>query len=294
MLWFYLALLTAIFWTIEHAIVKKISKDVKSNYLAYASTALSALVSVILIIIFYDKLVFTKTFLLVLIPVGLVNASARFFYTYSLKHGEMSKTIPLLSLSPIFTLVFAMIFINEFPPAKAIFGIIFAIIGVYIINLKKFSFGNFVQPFTNLFNNKPVFLMFLVSIIYGLGGMLDKAAVSSASVLTYLFLINPVSFIAQSIFLGVSDRKNMINETTGVFNKKFFALVVLMVLAFIVITFQFWAVSMTYASYVSAIKRTSALFSVIAAYFIFRERKDIRNILIGTAIVLAGTYLILF
>ena len=156
MLWFYLALLTAVFWTIEHAIVKKISGNVKSNYLAYASTTLSAFVSVLLIAIFYDKLVFTKSFLLILIPVGLVNASARFLYTKSLKHGEMSKTIPLLSLSPVFTLIFAMIFISEFPPFKAVFGIVFAIVGIYILNLKKFSFGNFVQPFVNLFNNMEI------------------------------------------------------------------------------------------------------------------------------------------
>lgn len=294
MLWFYLALLAAIFWTIEHALVKKISRNVKSRYLAFATTTLSAFVSIFLVFIFYDKLEFNRNFFLILIPVGLINATARMLYTKSLKHGELSKTVPLLSLSPIFTLVFAMFLIREFPPAKAIFGIVFAIVGIYILNLKKFSFKHFIQPFTNLFRNKPALLMFLVAVIYGLGGVLDKASVSSANILTYLFLINPVSFIFQGIFLFFSEKARVFSETKNIFKERFFQLLLLVAVAFTVISFQFWAVSITFSSYVIAIKRSSALFSVIAAYFIFKEKKDIRNVLVGTIITLIGTYFILF
>mgnify|MGYP001570389325 FL=1 len=294
MLWFYLALITAVLWTFEHTINKHILKTQKPEYVSFVSTTLSCILSVILLFIFRDKLVFSNKLFLILIPVALVNASARIFYAKSLKLAEMSKAIPLLALSPIFTLFFAFFILGEKPPFTAIFGIIFAVIGIYVLNSKKSSVKDIFEPFKNIVQNKGIFFMFLVSMIYGLGGVLDKYSVSSSNVITYLLLVNPVSFIVQGLYLSIKDKKAVFKESKNLLKSNFLFLLLLTFIAFGAITFQFWAVSFTYSSYVIAIKRTSALFSVVVGYFVFKEKHNIWKTLLGTAITLIGTYFVLF
>ena len=293
MLWFYLALITAVLWTVEHTLAKKILKSEKPEYVSLLSSFFSVILSIILLIIFKDSLVFTKSLLWVLIPVALTNATARILYAKSLKFAELSKTIPLLSLSPIFTLFFAFFILGESPPFAAVFGIFFAIVGIYLINMNSNS-NKILEPFKNIFYNKGVFFMFLVASIYGLGGVLDKYGVSHANVITYLLLTNPVSFLAQTAYIASKDKSRIFTESLILLRKKWFSLVILALVAFVTITFQFWAVSLTYSSYVIAIKRTSALFSVIVGYILFKERKNIWKTLIGTIIILIGTYFVLF
>ena len=293
MLWFYLALITAVLWTVEHTLAKKILKSEKPEYVSLLSSFFSVILSIILLIIFKDSLVFTKSLLWVLIPVALTNATARILYAKSLKFAELSKTIPLLSLSPIFTLFFAFFILGESRPFAAVFGIFFAIVGIYLINMNSNS-NKILEPFKNIFYNKGVFFMFLVASIYGLGGVLDKYGVSHANVITYLLLTNPVSFLAQTAHIASKDKSRIFTESLILLRKKWFSLVILALVAFVTITFQFWAVSLTYSSYVIAIKRTSALFSVIVGYILFKERKNIWKTLIGTIIILIGTYFVLF
>lgn len=293
MLWFYLALLTAIFWAFEHIISKKLTNKANSDYIAFTSTLLSSIISIFLIIIFYDNLALNKNFLLILVPVGLVSASARLMTLKSLKISEVSRTIPLLSLSPIFTLIFAFVLLSESPPFISIFGIVLAIIGVYVLQMKSFSLTNLFNPFIDLLRNKGTLLMLVVSILYGLGGVLDKSAVNSSNVLTYLFLVNPLSLIFQGIYLFSKNKGNVVIETSKIIKTNYKHLILLTFVGLITITFQFWAVSLTYSSYVIAVKRTSALFAIIMGYFILKERADFKKSIIGTAIILAGVYFIL-
>lgn len=294
MLWFYLALLTAIFWTFEHAVIKKILRSEKPEYVSLATTLITSLLSIFLIVVLLDRLTFNKKFLLILIPVALVNATARILYAKSLKLSPMSKAVPLLSLSPIFTLIFAFFIIAEVPPLKAVFGIILAIVGVYLLNIQKFSSRSFFEPFASIIRNKGVFFMFLVSIIYGLGGVLDKYGVSSSNVLTYLLLINPVSLLAQGAYLWAKDKNKIIGESSKILRGNLGPLILLSIVAFVTIIFQFWAVSLTFSSYVIAVKRISALFSVLVGYWVFKERKNVVKTIVGTIIILAGTYFVLF
>jgi uncharacterized membrane protein len=71
-----------------------------------------------------------------------------YFYLQSLKRGELSKTLPLQSLSPVVTALFGITFLRQIPNSVGILGILLVTIGVYILNIQQGRLHNPLHTFT--------------------------------------------------------------------------------------------------------------------------------------------------
>jgi len=291
MLWLILALLCAISYTALHIASKKFVKKCDAAYLAYARVIIGALISIPLIFLLKDFLQINKTFLLWLIPVGLTTGTAQIFYMMALKKGKISKTVPLLTLSPMLTIPFAYLFVKELPAMIGISGVLLIVFGTYILNLENIKKHPFA-PFKAIYHNIGARFMLFVAIIYGIGGAIDKAVINSSNPITYLLIGVYSTFIAQSIFLSVKDKKDFVKNTKKIFKDNLKGAIILAIIGIIVLVFQFYAVSMTFAAYVIAVKRTTAIFTVVAGFFIFKERKHFVTTLIGAIVMVVGTVLL--
>ena len=66
------------------------------------------------------------------------------FYFQAIKHGEISRLVPIYYLSPLFVLVLASIFLNEILSLIKYVGVFLLVIGTVMISMKgslKFDFG---------------------------------------------------------------------------------------------------------------------------------------------------------
>ncbi len=291
MLWLLLAILCAISYTALHIAGKKFVKRCDAAYLAYARVIIGALISIPLIFLLKDFLQINKTFLLWLIPVGMTTGTAQIFYMMALKRGKISKTVPLLTLSPMLTIPFAYLFVKELPAIIGISGVALIVLGTYILNLENIRKNPF-GPFKAVYANIGARFMLFVALIYGIGSAIDKAVINTTNPITYLLIGVYSTLIVQTTILSIKDKKRFFKNTKKIFKENLKGAIILSIIAIIVLAFQFYAVSMTYAAYVIAIKRTAAVFTVMAGFFIFKERKHFLTTLIGAIVMVVGTFLL--
>ena len=292
MLWLIPAVLCALFFTTQHLTGKYFGKDCKREYLTLYVFFLALLITTPIIITLWDELVFTTNSIITLILIGIISPISYKFYLESLSTGKIAKTVPILSTTPIFTTIIALILIREFPPLIGIFGILLVVIGAYTINLDKYSKKDFFAPLKAIIKEKPSRLMVYVTLLWGIGSTLDKYMIINSNLISRILLIYYPIFLFYLVYLIMRDKANFVSEVKKIAKPKFIGALIMAIAAFLTVIPQMTALTMTYAAYVIAVKRTAAIFSVIAAYFIFKEKRHFWTNLLGTVLLVGGVVLL--
>ena len=228
----------------------------------------------------------TVTFLWTLLSASLLQLVVILLYFKAIKRSEISVTLPLITLTPLFMLLTSPIMIGEFPNALGITGIVLIVIGTYISNLSEDPKKIFA-PFVSLVKNQGSRYMLMVAFIWSITSNLDKIGVEETSPVTWAFakdfvilfyLIPIVLWKSKKPWLQIRNRKlplAMVGffRSTGVLT-------------------QMFAIQMILVPYVVSIKRASAAFIILYAFFFLNEKKNFRNRLIGIIIILSGLFII--
>jgi drug/metabolite transporter (DMT)-like permease len=225
---------------------------------------------------------FWKT-VVVLLPLEL---SAFFMYLAALRLAPLSLTFPFLGLTPVFSLFFSCLLLNERPGPYGMAGVALVSLGAYLLNAHTARRG-FLEPFKSIYREKGVLLMVAVACIFGLTSVLGKRAVLLSGPLyfaavyysIFLVILTPPA-LASHRGSRVTVKKNDILLCAGLGIS--FALALL---------FHFHAIVLTNVAYMISVKRLSLLISVLYGAFVFKE-KNIRYRLAGSAVILGGIALI--
>jgi drug/metabolite transporter (DMT)-like permease len=108
-----------------------------------------------------------------LISVAL-NIAANLLFFSALRNSQLSVTIPLLSLTPVFTALLAIPLLGEVPTGRQWLGILFVVAGAFVLNLPEG--GSFSREAA-----RGATLMVLVAVFWSLTGPFDKMATAKAS-----------------------------------------------------------------------------------------------------------------
>jgi uncharacterized membrane protein len=108
-----------------------------------------------------------------------------FFYVNAMKHGELSKILPLQSIGPIFGLSLGWIFLNQKPTLAASLGILTVVFGVYVLNLKGKYLHNPLQVFTA---DRANLLMLGSLLLASFTGILDVIVIKASDPVYYAFV----------------------------------------------------------------------------------------------------------
>ncbi len=225
--------------------------------------------------------------------IGLNLAINNPLYYLAIKLAPISKTTPLLTLTPLFTLVVAMLTLKEFPSLIGIFGVVLLVIGTYILNYSSHQKDIF-EPFKLIFKSKGSAMMFLVALIYGFGSVADKYLMNNSNPLTRILLYSYFTLPFLIIFLLFKDKYAFFSKTKAIFADNLKGIFFATIIFYAVIITQMWALSLTYAAYIIAVKRISAIFTVIFAYFVFKEQKNFVHVLLGVVLMVIGVVLLAF
>ncbi len=278
-------------FAISHIVTKKVVRDVDPIYLAYLKYVYVSLLSLPFIIILWDKFVINLNIIISLFVMSLIVTIAQALTMKGFKHGDISKTTPLLALTPLITLIIALVWLGELPSLFGIVGVVLMVIGVYLLNVEKNNLG-FLAPFKALYDFKPSRYFLIVAIIYGFGSVLNKFIINNSNVITQLFFYPFFVIFIYTLFLLFKDKKRFIINTKKVFLSSCKGLLLIALIQFAVIVPQFFALELTYTAFVIAIKRAGIIFSVIMAYFIFKEKHNFWSNLLATIILIIGVVLI--
>jgi len=110
----------------------------------------------------------------------LINVAANLAFIEAVRRSPLSLTVPLLSLTPVFTTLLAIPMLGEIPQPRQWLGIGAVVVGAFWLNLSRGSIS--VQGAWKAFLREPGSrLMVGVSLMWSLAMPLDKLAVEAAS-----------------------------------------------------------------------------------------------------------------
>lgn len=221
---------------------------------------------------------------LILILIGLFSA---LLFLKAIKEADLSLTIPLLSLSPMFSSLFSFFFLNEKLTNIQYFGIFSIIFGTLVLYSKKINLNEILKSFKVLSTNKSAKLMIIVAIIWSLTPVLDKICLKSSTINIHGFIQSFGMFLFL-IFLFIKNNLNQI-ESIKINWQIIFIAVFIGVVATI---FQFYAILTNFVPIMESIKRSvGQLSSVFLGKFFFNEEITKPKIW-GVIILSIGVYFI--
>lgn len=198
---------------------------------------------------------------------------------------EISLSSPLLSMTPIFIIPWAMIILKESISFNAFIGIVLAVIGALIVlglqlsTLKKIR----ISYITNIL---------IILMIYGLTTVIDKVEIGMIGGFLYSLVWTGSSALAGLIILRKYQLREYITNTVSLPN---------------IVQSVFWAVSFLFqqlaiqysfsismnTAYIKSIMYISIIINIVVGGKIFKETNLVRKF-IGTIILLIGNSIIVF
>jgi drug/metabolite transporter (DMT)-like permease len=214
-----------------------------------------------------------------------INAVTAILYIKAIKLSDLSLTVPLVALTPLFMLLTSPLIVGEYPNFFDCIGIFLIVTGSYLLNIKEKSQG-YLAPFKALLHEPGPKLMLIVAFLWSITSNFDKIGVQNSSPIFWLFSL----FTAMSVLL----LPVLLHKTPNPSRKIMQQLPMLATMGLVNalgVVFQMQALTMTLVVQVIAVKRTSVLMGVLFGHFIFKE-KDIQQRLLGSAIMILGVFFI--
>jgi drug/metabolite transporter (DMT)-like permease len=223
----------------------------------------------------------------------------------ALKSTDLSLAVPMLSFTPLFLLVTAALMLGEVPSVIGITGILVIVAGSYILNTAA-EHTSILDPFRAMIAHPGILSMLVVSFLYAIAIGFDKMVVLNSDTVFgsgIVFLILGTAFLV--IFLvkralalcpapSPAGRESVAAPALPVLHLR--DLIVAGVVIGTLLSVEAVAINTAYLDqivpYVSAIKRTSILLTVIYGTLVFREEEHLRRIA-GAALMVLGVVLIL-
>ncbi len=268
MYWFLLSLMCAFFSASQAAYGKKLAMRGQHMLIAWVVFFFSTP-------FFGAYLIFKKVpfpeisprFLLLLLAVVLLNILANTLYFKALKVGQLSRDLPLLSLSPIFMMLTTYLMVGQKITPLGAVAIVVMVIGSFVLQREN---GSSIKVMAlALWRVAGTRLMLMVALIWSISANMDKLCINEVGSLWYPFLFS-LSF--GIVFLPLLLYKKVpIWSETRIYWKQFLMLGLINALAILP---QMLAVEVApHVAYVVSIKRGGyLLFGIIFGAVFFKER----------------------
>ncbi|MCD4740128.1 DMT family transporter [archaeon] len=205
-------------------------------------------------------------------------------YMRVLETSDLSLTLPILAFSPIFMLVTGPILNGEFPEPKALAGILWIVLGAYLLSFDRKKRGIFA-PLKSILTDHGTSLMLVVSLMWAIMASTSKLAVSNSSplfALTATYALTAFISTPALLLTGLLKIKEV--------KQNFGSLLAIGVLTFIGNIGLYYSFTLTLAVHAIAVKRLSILIGTVYGFTFFKE-KNKRQRLIGVLLMLAGVFL---
>ncbi len=106
-------------------------------------------------------------FAIALLIGGSINAVTTILYIKAIKVSDLSLTVPLVALTPLFMLLTSPLIVGEYPNFFDYIGILLIVTGSYLLNIKEKSQG-YLAPFKALLKEPGPKMMLIVAFLWSI------------------------------------------------------------------------------------------------------------------------------
>ncbi|MEE9524155.1 MAG: DMT family transporter [Thermodesulfovibrionales bacterium] len=285
-LWIYLTLLSAFSLAVSDVFTKKVV-NAGNEFLVAWLRLLFCLPLLLAGLFFIDMPALDRHFyasFVIAIPLEIV---AVILYVKALRLSPLSLTLPFLSLTPLFLIIFSYVILREPVTLRGGSGIVLIAAGGYMLNVHILDKG-VLEPFKAVLRERGSVYMIIVAFIYSFTSSLSKVAIVHSSPLFF----GSTYFIAVTLLLAPVSLRFSGGNLRGMKDRKAWIIVALSGIAYsIMIITHVFAIKTANVAYMIAVKRTSLLIGVLFGYLFFHERKPGQRFT-GALLMFAGFALI--
>jgi len=285
-LWIVLSLTAAFSLATSDALTKKIITP-SNEYLIAWFRVVYALPALTLAAVLTPVPTLDRTFYLAFFGALPLDILATLLYYKALRLSPLSLSLPFLSFTPVFLMLFSRIIMNEPVSFLGGLGIALIALGGYGLNLSSLRTGP-LGPIKAIARERGSLYMLMVAMIYSGTSALGKLAVTHSSPAFfgafYYLAIAVLLLLVISARMGLRRFLSELRATArpallpGLFDA-------------VHSVSHFFAVSMANVAYMVAIKRTSLLIGSVYGFVVFGER-NVRERLVGSLLMFSGFVII--
>ncbi len=200
--------------------------------------------------------------------------------------GDLSFVYPISRSAPLFTLLWATLFIGEMLSLKGILGIGLVTFGIFLTSVRDFPAKRFLLP-SKHFLFRPYLLALIAALSGSIYSVVDKVVVQILHPIYYTWLINLWMCLWVSFYL-FHNRKESFTRVWRDSKKEIFIIVFLQNIGY---GCFLMALGMSKVSYVVAFRQVSVLFGTLMGVLLLKESHWETRI-IGASILTLGLLLI--
>jgi drug/metabolite transporter (DMT)-like permease len=218
-----------------------------------------------------------------------LNFVANLGFIYSLKLSPLSRTIPFLSLTPVFTSLMAIPLLHEIPTFWQGAGILCVVCGALVLNMDKAQGNSASALLRAMVDERGSLLMVGVAFLWSLSIPLDKMAISVSNLPLHGLILSVGVTLGSLLFL--LGQKRMAEIYACRLSKGL--VLALMVAASLALAFQFLSIQVLLVSVVETFKRAIGCFAaVLLGRLIFKETVTVHQ-LVSITVMVVGIALVL-
>jgi drug/metabolite transporter (DMT)-like permease len=288
------ALLTAFCQTATDVGTKAATREAEERLILAAEWTVGAALLLILCLILHPALLFhpaaaieelcRPSFWPLVFGAGALNVIAYYFFVRAFRLSDASLVAPLVLVTPVLLLATSPLMVGERVSSLGALGVVLSVAGAAILALSEPGVTRRTS-FLAFFRDPGVRSMCATAAIWSVTANLDKLGVQASTPTLWIAALTTFIAIASTIaWLALPHRPLRLRAlryafAAGAANALGNAA-------------QMYALTILFVPYVIAIKRLSALFTVIAGGVVLGE--NIRQRLLGAAIMLLGATLVAF
>ncbi len=284
--------LSGLFWAIFD-LVRKMALQSQSLLTVIYVTIFSQLIIFMMSLLLSKLLISSNDYYPLLIIISFLNLISLYCFLKALKIQEISMCIPLLSYSPLFSLIFSKILLDESLSISQHIGIIIIFIGSFILYSKSLHFKDLLYSPFSLIKNKSAQLMIIVTIIWSAIPVLDKKSLNYTDIYMHGFLQSLLGFLFLFFFIKHKGEKGE-QRIAFIKNKKsFITLILLIIIGFLASITQLFALTINLVPILEVVKRaTGILLALFFGYFFFKEDINKKKVYSITVIIIGLSFVI--
>ncbi len=218
-----------------------------------------------------------------------LNVVANLAFLHAFQRAPISMTIPLLSLTPALTALFAVPLLGELPGPRHGAGIALVVAGAFLLNLAPGQRGDVVALLRAFARHPGSRLMLLVAICWSATPPLDKLALARASVPVHGLVLTTGVALAVLVVLvaqGRAGELRTVGRSPGLF-------LLSLATSCVALGLQLVAVRLVWVALVETLKRgLGNVLALVYGRFIFREAVGAAKV-VAVALMGAGVALLL-
>ncbi len=239
---------------------------------------------------FSNLLISDPNYFLYLIIISVLSLLAIFCFLKAIKIGEISMSIPLLSYSPLLSLLFSNYFLGENLEAQQYFGVVTIFFGSFILYSKSLKVQDLLLSPITLMKNKGAQLIICVTIIWSIIPVLDKKSLTYTDIYLHGFLQSLLIVFLLLIFIKTPITKKIIKLKK---KKEIFLFLLLIIFSFLTTLLQFLALKINLVPILEVFKRAiGILLALYFGYFFFNEKINKQKIISIIVITLGLLFVI--